>query len=64
MSIENAERLLRFMEKDDDLRKRVYAAGPENFQTVAKEAGASCTAYDVVRAVIREPHQKWQHEPA
>ena len=61
MSIENAERLLRFVEKDEALRNKVYEAGPERFEAVATEAGASCTAYDVVRAVLRKPEQRWQH---
>lgn len=61
MSIENAERLLRFVEKDEALRTKVYEAGPDSFEAVATEAGASCSAYDVVRAVLRKPEEKWQH---
>ncbi len=61
MSIENAERLLRFIEKDDALRSKVNEAGAENFQAVATAAGASCSAYDVVRAILRKPDEKWQH---
>ncbi|MCC5872094.1 MAG: Nif11-like leader peptide family natural product precursor [Gammaproteobacteria bacterium] len=61
MSIENAERLLRFIEQDEALRSKVNEAGPENFEAVATAAGASCTAYDVVRAVLRKPGEKWQH---
>lgn len=61
MSIENAERLLRFIEQDESLRSRVNEAGAENFEAVATAAGASCTAYDVVRAVLRKPEQRWQH---
>lgn len=53
MSIENGERMLRFMEKDAKLRKQVSEAGAEKFQEVTAEAGASCTAYEVVRAMIR-----------
>lgn len=61
MSIENAERLLRFVEKDEALRTKVCEAGPDSFEAVATEAGASCSAYDVVRAVLRKPEEKWQH---
>lgn len=61
MSIENAERLLRFIEKDEGLRSKVNEAGAENFEAVATAAGASCTAYDVVRAVLRKPEERWQH---
>lgn len=58
MSVENAERLLRFMAKDEALRRKVDAAGQAGFEAVATQAGASCTAYDVVRAVVRNQNRK------
>lgn len=61
MSIENAERLLRFVEKDEALRSKVCDAGPDDFEAIATEAGASCSALDVVRAVLRKPEERWQH---
>lgn len=61
MSIENAERLLRLAEKDEALRLKICEAGPDRFEAVATEANASCTAYDVVRATLRNPEQRWQH---
>ena len=53
MSIENAARMVRFMEKDDGLRGRVMSAGADNFETVTREAGASCTAYQVVQELVK-----------
>lgn len=53
MSIENAERLIRFVQADKKLREKVATAGAENFEEVTAIAGASCTAYDVVCAMIR-----------
>lgn len=54
MSIENAERFIRFMEKDETLRKRAYDCGPEDFERVTAEAGASCSTYEIVCAIIRQ----------
>ena len=53
MSIENADRLLRFMDRDSRLREKVRTAGVDGFEDVAAQAGASCTAYDVVCAIAR-----------
>lgn len=52
MSVENAERLIRFMKSDPALQHKVKAAGPDKFEDVTAEAGASCSAYDVVCAVV------------
>jgi len=54
MSVENAERFIRFMKEDDDLKEKVRKAGPENFEAVTAAAGASCTAYEVACAIARE----------
>ncbi|MEN3951195.1 Nif11-like leader peptide family natural product precursor [Iodidimonas sp. SYSU 1G8] len=52
MSVENAERFIRFMKDDESLQQKIKAAGPEQFEQVSAEAGASCTAYDFVCAVV------------
>lgn len=52
MSVENAERFIRFMKADESLQQKIKAAGPEQFEQVSAEAGASCTAYDFVCAVV------------
>ncbi|MEQ8483816.1 MAG: hypothetical protein RIB46_05600 [Pseudomonadales bacterium] len=54
MSIENGERLIRFLRDDPALRERVLAAGGARFEKLSAEAGASCRAFDVVAALIRE----------
>ncbi|MBL6691102.1 MAG: Nif11-like leader peptide family natural product precursor [Pseudomonadales bacterium] len=54
MSVENAERFIRFLKNDPALRARVNEAGWENFQEVSAGAGASCTSFEVVAALIRE----------
>ena len=53
MSVENAERLIRFMKDDPELKEKVRTAGPEKFTAVSNAAGASCTSYDFVCAIIR-----------
>jgi predicted ribosomally synthesized peptide with nif11-like leader len=52
MSVENADRFIRFVKEDPSLIQKVKSAGPENFEQVTAEAGASCTAYDFVCAVV------------
>jgi predicted ribosomally synthesized peptide with nif11-like leader len=52
MSVENAERFIRFIKEDPSLIQKVKSAGPENFEQVSAAAGASCTAYDFVCAVV------------
>ncbi|MDH3643279.1 MAG: hypothetical protein OES38_14350 [Gammaproteobacteria bacterium] len=54
MSIENGERFIRFLKSDPKLREQVKEEGWERFQDVSAEAGASCTTYEVVAALIRE----------
>ncbi|MFN3230662.1 MAG: hypothetical protein ACE363_00735 [Alphaproteobacteria bacterium] len=53
MSVQNAERMLRFMTSDADLRSRICDAGPENFEKVTAEVGASCSAYEVAYALAK-----------
>ena len=53
MSVENAERFIRFMKDDADLRDKVRKAGPDKFEQVTAAAGASCTAYEVACAIAR-----------
>lgn len=54
MSIENAARFVRFMKEDPALREKAMNAGSERFETVTREAGASCTAYQVVQCLIKD----------
>ncbi len=54
MSIENGERFIRALESDEALRDKVRAAGSDGFLEVSAEAGASCSAYDVVAALLRQ----------
>ncbi len=53
MSVQNAERMLRFMTSDADLRARICDAGPENFEKITAEVGASCSAYEVAYALAK-----------
>jgi len=53
MSVENAERFVRFMKESDELKEKVRTCGPEDFAAVTNAAGASCTAYEVVCALAR-----------
>ncbi|MBH80860.1 MAG: hypothetical protein CMQ49_10175 [Gammaproteobacteria bacterium] len=53
MSVENAERFVRFLAADASLREKVNAAGWEGFQDVSAAAGASCTSFEVVAALVR-----------
>jgi hypothetical protein len=54
MSIENGERFIRFLRDDPELRERVRAGGSDRFEELSAQAGASCRAYDVVMALVRE----------
>ncbi len=54
MSIENGERFMRALKTNESLREKVRAAGSDGFLAVSAEAGASCSAYDVVAALLRE----------
>jgi hypothetical protein len=54
MSIENGERFIRLMKSDPELRERVKGEGWKRFGEVSAKAGASCTTYEVVAALIRE----------
>jgi len=54
LSVENAERFIRFLKSDAKLRSRVNEAGWEDFQEVSAAAGASCTSFEVVAALVRE----------
>ena len=54
MSIENGERFVRALKSDQALRDKVRDAGSEGFLEVSAAAGASCSAYDVVAALLRQ----------
>jgi len=54
MSVENGERFIRLLKSDPNLRKQVKEQGWEGFLEVSAKAGASCTTYEVVAALIRE----------
>lgn len=63
MSIENGARFLRRMREDDKLRARVRTIGPDTFETISAELGASCTAAEVVAAMARELEGERFHQP-
>jgi hypothetical protein len=54
MSIENGGRFMRLLRDNPVLREQVSAGGSQGFERVSAEAGASCRAYDVVAALLRE----------
>lgn len=54
MSIENGERFIRFLRENPQLREQVRAGGSARFEQITAEAGASCHAYEVVAALVRE----------
>ncbi len=54
MSIENGERFMRLMKSDQALRNEVKTDGRTNFTAISAKAGASCDAYDVVAALLRQ----------
>ena len=54
MSIENGERFIRALKADQTLRDKVRAEGRENLATISAAAGASCDAFDVVTALLRQ----------
>ena len=54
MSVENGERFIRLLKSDPTLREQVKSEGWEQFQEVSARAGASCTTFEVVAAMIRE----------
>ena len=54
MSIENGERFMRALKSDQSLRDKVRDAGGEGFLEVSAAAGASCSAHDVVAALLRQ----------
>ncbi len=54
MSIENGERFIRALQADAALRDKVKAEGRDNFTAISAAAGASCDAFDVVAALLRQ----------
>ena len=54
MSVQNGERFIRLLKEDSELRERVRAVGPDGFEVLSAESGASCTTYEVVSAFVRE----------
>ena len=54
MSIENGERFIRALKADQALRDKVKAEGRDHFTAIAAAAGASCDAFDVVVALLRQ----------
>jgi hypothetical protein len=54
MSVENGERFIRLLKSDPNLREQVKEQGWEKFLDVSAKAGASCTTFEVVAALIRE----------
>ena len=54
MSVENGERFIRMLKDNADLRKKVRAAGDTGFIELSTAAGASCTTFEVVSAMVRQ----------
>lgn len=54
MSIENAERFVRFLREDAGLLSEVQSSSAETFEAVSAGAGASCSAHEAVLALARE----------
>ena len=54
MSIENGERFIRALQADQALRDKVKADGRDKFTAISAAAGASCDAFDVVAALLRQ----------
>ena len=54
MSIENGERFIRALKADQALRDQVRAEGRDDFTAISAAAGASCDAFDVVAALLRQ----------
>ena len=54
MSIENGERFIRALRADQVLRDKIKAEGRDNFTAISAAAGASCDAFDVVAALLRQ----------
>ena len=63
MSIENGARFLRRLRNQPSLRAQVREIGDQPFETLSAEAGASCTAAEVVAALAREIEGESFHEP-
>jgi hypothetical protein len=54
MSIENGARFVRMLRQDPALRERVRAGGEQAFEEISAAAGASCTAFEVAAAMLRD----------
>ena len=54
MSIENGERFIRALRADQALRDKVRAEGRDDFTAISAATGASCDAFDVVAALLRQ----------
>lgn len=54
MSIENGARFVRILRQDESLRERLRTEGQDNFEEISASAGASCTAFEVVAALLRD----------
>lgn len=54
MSVENGERFIRILREDSELRQRVRESGEQAFLDLSAEAGASCTPFEVVSALVRD----------
>jgi hypothetical protein len=54
MSIENGARLARMLRQDPALRERLRRGGADGFEEVSAAAGASCTSFEVVAAMLRD----------
>jgi hypothetical protein len=54
MSIENGARFARLLRQDQTLRERLREEGEERFEDISAAAGASCTAFEFVAAMLRD----------
>jgi len=51
MSIDDAERLLKDLQGNEDLKNTLKAAGPDSFESAAKAAGYDVTRHDFANAI-------------
>ncbi|MFZ8990869.1 MAG: Nif11-like leader peptide family natural product precursor [Pseudohongiellaceae bacterium] len=53
MSVENGERFIKLLQQDPELRNKLRQDGESAFLDISAEAGASCTPFEVVSAMLR-----------
>jgi len=53
MSVETGERFIKLLQQDPELRNKLRQDGESAFLDISAEAGASCTPFEVVSAMLR-----------